>query len=324
MQQSHSVPVPHYHHPSPSRPQTIATAGWLLPPPDAQSTPPPRQGNAHHGPISVPRPSFNKIPFGDNPFVGVLHTQTNGSGQFQQPPPPPVPPIPPACSPAPPVPSPQQYYYGPPQPQIIYLQAPAQHEKVPKKPPLNLIKLLSAPGDFHAWHIELQRVCIDHGLWPHIAPHPQNGATYIEGLWPSYMPQNPAEQSYWWKVDSVVSSMLVEHLSPSIHGLVPFSTAVSRVTSREIYNWILKHYGLNDYASFSALEFDLLRTNCTKTSVQEYTRNWLEKLSTIRTSSYPTDERGLLNGFLVGLPVNDPNYASLVAEIGLVNSLRSV
>ncbi|KAJ2914303.1 hypothetical protein MD484_g6105, partial [Candolleomyces efflorescens] len=325
---NYTIPATSFYHPSPTRPYTAAPAGWTLPLPDAESTPPQQRILGDRDPIPMPQPVFNKVPRGDYPFVGLLHTQ-NGGPQPPPvpPPPPPIIPIPPPAPPPPPPPplqplpvppvQPQPYWY-PQQPQVIYVQAPAPAERVPKKPSLDSVKVLSTPSDFHAWHMEIQRICIDHGLWPHVAPHPQQGAAYVEGLWPAYLPQNPADQPYWWKVDGVVSSVLLERLSPSVRGLAPFSTAFSRVTAREIYEWILKHYGLNDYASFSALESDLLRTNCAKTAVQEYTRNWMEKLSTIRTSNYATDDRRLLNGFSVGLPVNDPNYAALVAEIGVV------
>lgn len=166
---------------------------------------------------------------------------------------------------------------------------------------------------------------MDNGLWPHVAPDPPPGAPYVSGLFPSPMPQEPAAQDAWWKVDGVMSSVLLEKLAPSVRMLAPSSTGVSRVAAREIYYWILQRYGLNDYSTFAAMETELFRTSCSQVSVQEYTRNWLEKLGVMRSSTFSIDERRFLNMFALGLPATDPNYVPLVSAItNAVNTGRYV
>ncbi|KAF6757013.1 hypothetical protein DFP72DRAFT_776617, partial [Ephemerocybe angulata] len=203
-----------------------------------------------------------------------------------------------------PPPPPPGYFYA--QPPPLPQQVVVVKESEKRKPSLDTVKELKGPGDFAAWHLEIQRIAIDNGLWPHVAPDPPQGTPYVSGLFPEPMPVQPAAQDAWWKVDGVMSSVLLEKLSPTIRALAPSSTAQSRVTARAIYAWLLRQYGLNDYSTFQAMQSELLKTNCSgKTTVQEYTRKWLERLASLRAAPFHLDERFLLNAFAVGLPATD-------------------
>ncbi|KAF6744794.1 hypothetical protein DFP72DRAFT_825135, partial [Ephemerocybe angulata] len=214
-------------------------------------------------------------------------------------------PYPPPGHYPPPVP-PQGYYVPQPfPPQHPYVVV--KEEK--RKPSLDTVRELKGAADFPMWHMEVQRIAVDNGLWPHVAPNPPPGTPYVSGLFPEPMPQHPAQQDAWWKVDGVMSGVLLEKLSPTIRGLAPASSGFQRVTARTIYEWILQQYGLNDYSSFQAMLSEVMRYNCSgKNTVQEFTRKWLERLSTLRTASFHLDERQLLNAFAVGLPATDSNY----------------